>query len=61
MQCFPSFAVPAAGEIAALVNANLEDVASFRQPQRNTFHGTCLGIVPPMGKTGKNEVRAESP
>src|SRR5487761_541509 len=34
-----SFAVSGAGEIAAVGNANPREMASFRQPHRNTFHG----------------------
>jgi len=56
-----SFAVTGPGEIAAVGNANPKDVASFRQPQRDTFHGTCLVIVRPTGKPGTIEVRAEAP
>ena len=56
-----SFAISGAGEIAAVGNANPKDVASFRQPGRDTFHGACLVIVRPTGQTGSIEVRAESP
>ena len=56
-----SFAVSGAGEIAAVGNANPKDVASFRQPHRNTFHGACVAIVQPTGQAGSIEVRAESP
>jgi beta-galactosidase len=56
-----SFAVSGVGEIAAVGNANPKDVASFRQPRRNTFHGTCVVVVRPNGKPGPIEVRAESP
>ena len=56
-----SFAVSGAGEIAAVGNANPKDVASFRQPHRDTFHGTCVVVVRPNGKPGPIEVRAESP
>jgi beta-galactosidase len=56
-----SFAVSGAGEIAAVGNANPKDVASFRQPRRDTFHGTCVVVVRPNGKPGPIEVRAESP
>ena len=56
-----SFAVTGAGEIAAVGNANPKDVASFRQPRRDTFHGTCAVVVRPIGKPGAIEVRAESP
>jgi beta-galactosidase len=56
-----SFAVTGAGEIAAVGNANPKDVASFRQPRRDTFHGVCAVVVRPIGKRGAIEVRAESP
>lgn len=56
-----SFVVSGAGELAAVGNANPKDVASFRQPRRDTFHGICAVIVRPTGKTGAIEVRAESP
>lgn len=56
-----SFAVAGAGEIAAVGNANPKDVASFRQPRRDTYHGACVVIVRPTGKAGAIEVRAEAP
>ncbi len=56
-----TFAVSGEAEIAAVGSANPKDVASFRQPRRDTFHGTCLLIVRPTGKPGIIEVRAESP
>ena len=56
-----SFAATGAGEIAAVGNANPKDVASFRQPRRDTFHGTCAVVLRPTGKAGAIEVRAESP
>ena len=56
-----SFAVNGVGEIAALGNAHPKDVASFRQPHRDTFHGACVVVVRPTGKPGAIEVRAESP
>jgi len=56
-----SFAVSGAAEIAAVGNANPKDVASFRQPRRDTFHGTCAVVVRPTGKAGSIEVRAEAP
>ena len=56
-----SFAVSGAGEIAAVGNANPKDVASFRHPRRDTFHGTCVVILRPTGKAGSVEVRAEAP
>ena len=55
-----NFAVSGAGEIAAVGNANPKDVASFRQPRRNTFRGECVVIVRPNGKAGTIEVKAEA-
>ena len=55
-----SFSVSGVGEIAAVGNANPKDVASFRKPYRDTFHGTCAVIVRPTGKPGLVEVRAQS-
>jgi beta-galactosidase len=56
-----SFAVSGAGEMAAVGNANPKDVASFRRPRRNTFHGECVIVVRPRGKAGAIEVKAEAP
>ena len=56
-----SFTVSGAGEIAAVGNANPKDVASFREPRRDTYHGVCAVIVRPTGKAGVIEVRAEAP
>lgn len=56
-----SFALTGAGEIAAVGNANPKDVASFRQPRRDTFHGTCVVVVRPTGRTGTIDVRCDSP
>jgi beta-galactosidase len=55
------FNLDGAGEIAAVGNANPKDMASFRQPRRDTFHGTCVVVIRPTGKPGTVEVRAESP
>ncbi len=55
-----SFTVTGACELAATGNANPKDVASFRQPRRNTFHGECLVVVRPIGKQGLVEVKAEA-
>jgi beta-galactosidase len=55
-----SFAVTGVGELAAVGNANPKDVASFRQPRRNTFHGECVLVVRPTGRRGPVEVRAEA-
>jgi beta-galactosidase len=56
-----AFAINGPAEIAAVGNANPKDVASFRQPRRDTFHGACVLIVRPTGKSGVIDVSAESP
>lgn len=56
-----SFTVSGAGEIAAVGNADPRDMASFHQPQRNTFHGQCVAILRPTGQSGTIHLRAESP
>ena len=55
------FKLDGAGEIAAVGNANPKDIASFRQPRRDTFHGTCVVVIRPTGKPGTIEISAESP
>ena len=54
------FSVTGAGELAAVGNANPKDVASFRQPRRDTFHGECVAVVRPTGKPGSVEVKVEA-
>ena len=56
-----SFTLSGPGELAAVGNAHPKGVGSFRKPHRNTFHGACVAVVRPTGKTGVIEVRAESP
>jgi len=56
-----TFLLKGAGEIAAVGSANPKEVASFRQPHRRTFHGTCVAVVRPAGSPGAIELRAESP
>lgn len=55
-----SFTLIGAGELAAVGNANPKNVASFREPHRSTFHGTCVAIVRPSGKAGSISLKAES-
>jgi beta-galactosidase len=55
-----SFSVSGVGEIAAVGNANPKNIASFRQPKRETFHGTCMIVVRPAGRAGVIEVRGEA-
>jgi beta-galactosidase len=56
-----SFSVTGAAEIAAVGNANPKDVASFRKPRRDTFHGECVVVLRPQGKPGSIKVKAEAP
>jgi beta-galactosidase len=55
------FSVSGAGELAAVGNPNPKDVASFRQPQRATFHGQCVAILRPTGGSGTITLKAEAP
>jgi beta-galactosidase len=55
-----SFTLSGVGEIAAVGNANPKDVASFRQPRRDTFQGICVAIVRPTRQSGTITLSAES-
>ena len=46
------FTIGGNGELAGIGNANPADMASFKQPGRNTFRGRCLVILRPKGKAG---------
>jgi len=46
------FSVSGAGEMAGVGNANPSDMASFKQPGRNTFRGRCLVVLRPKGSAG---------
>jgi beta-galactosidase len=56
-----SFSLKGVGELAAVGSGNPKEVASFRQPHRNTFHGMCVAVVRPAGSSGTIELRADSP
>jgi len=56
-----SFSIAGAAGIAAVGNANPKDVASFRQPRRDTFHGECVVVLRPAGKAGAVELKAWAP
>lgn len=47
------FTVSGDGDLAGIGNANPSDMASFKQPQRNTFRGKCLVVLRPRGNKGK--------
>jgi len=53
-----TFEISDPAKIVAVANANPKDVASFRQPRCNTFHGTCLVIVE---SSKPFDLRADSP
>jgi beta-galactosidase len=57
------FQVSGAGELAAVGNANPQDVSSFRQPLRcKTFQGRCLAILRPVDGSARTiTLRADSP
>ncbi len=55
-----AFSVEGVCELAAAGSANPKDVASFRKPRPNTFHGMCLAIVRPKGMAGTATVRARA-
>jgi beta-galactosidase len=55
-----SFSVSGAGELAASGTANPKDVASFRRPRLNTYHGRALAIIRPKGIAGLATVRVEA-
>jgi beta-galactosidase len=56
-----TFSFSGSGELAAVGNANPKDVASFRQPRRSTYHGTCLAVLRPSGESGSMNLKAEAP
>ena len=53
------FTVKGAGELAAVGSANPREMASFRLPQRQTFHGRCLAILRPAGAEGTITLEAQ--
>ena len=57
------FQVKGAGELAAVGNANPQDVSSFRQPlQCRTFQGRCLAVLrPDAGPGGIITLCADAP
>lgn len=55
-----SFSITGPGELAAVGNANPKELASFRSPVHDTYHGTCVAIIRPEGRAGSIEVRASS-
>jgi beta-galactosidase len=46
------FSISGNGELAGTGNANPADMASFKQPRRNSFRGRCLVILRPKGPAG---------
>jgi beta-galactosidase len=54
------FHLQGAGELTAVANANPHNVDSFKQPQRETYHGRCLAVVRPLGWRGPIWLLADS-
>ncbi|MCW3080825.1 hypothetical protein [Segetibacter sp.] len=54
------FALPDNAKMEATGNANLAEIASFKQPKRNTFRGRGSTIVRPRGKQGKAILKAQA-
>jgi beta-galactosidase len=52
------FRLKGAAELIAVANANPHNVDSFKQPQRETFHGRCLAVVHPTGSRGEVSLEA---
>jgi beta-galactosidase len=52
------FEISGQGKLAATGNGNPKDMASFSQPERNTYEGVCLAIVRPETAPGKINIRA---
>ncbi|HEX4010279.1 MAG TPA: glycoside hydrolase family 2 TIM barrel-domain containing protein [Solirubrobacteraceae bacterium] len=56
-----SFAVNGAGELAGVANGNPENLDSFRQPRRYTWHGKAQAILRPGKQPGRVTLTASSP
>jgi beta-galactosidase len=54
------FTITGNGELAGTGNGNPADMASFKQPHRNTFRGRCLVILRPKGATGEISLEADA-
>ena len=54
------FTLTGPGELAAVGSGAPNVMESFRQPQHTAWHGRCLAILRPLGKTGKMSLRAEA-
>ncbi len=56
-----AFKVTGSGELAGVGSANPREMASFRQPRRNTFQGKCLAVLRPVRVAGAISLVAEAP
>ena len=56
-----AFKVTGSGELAGVGSANPREMASFRQPRRNTFQGKCLAVLRPVRVAGGISLVAEAP
>jgi len=55
-----NFEISGQGELAGVGNGNPSDMASFQQPVRKTYMGTCLAIVRPVSTPGKIIIKANA-
>jgi beta-galactosidase len=55
-----NFEISGQGELAGVGNGNPSDMASFQQPVRKTYMGTCLAIVRPISTPGKIIIKAKA-
>jgi beta-galactosidase len=56
-----SFTVNGAGELAGVANGNPQNLDSFRQPRRYTWHGKAQAILRPAKQPGRVTLTASSP
>ena len=54
------FTVSGPGELAATGGGDPKNPASFRQPERLTFHGRCLAVIRPTNGNGTITLRADA-
>jgi beta-galactosidase len=53
-----NFEITGTGKLAGVGNGNPEDMSSFQQPRKKTFHGICLAIIRPEATPGSISIRA---
>ncbi len=55
-----TFDIDGKGELAGVGSGNPEDLSSFQQPEKKTFHGICMAVIRPESKSGRIYVRASA-